>query len=184
MDINFGKSYNTELEMLTEMDKYDREKQICYAEVKKLQKEGKEPPHALEDKIAEQIKGYNDTKKRYVEYQNDALYEKWSLNDRKKRTETTKTNIVCWVTFRSMTGKDVAQKIFEHAEANHKDGDEDEVEKQFCGRFLKVQETVAMSSIKWENIHLSWLNRFIRSTIIWLIAVGIIALAFYWMVRF
>ena len=82
-----------------------------------------------------------------------------------------------------MMGKDIAQKIFTHAEKNSKE-DESEIEKQFFGKFVTIDNTVAMSAIKWENIGLSKCNRMTRSAIIWAIAIGIVAFAFYWMVRF
>jgi hypothetical protein len=52
------------------------------------------------------------------------------------------------------------------------------------GRFLEVKETVAPSSINWRNIQYSRCNRLTRSIIIWTLAVIIVALAFYGMVRF
>lgn len=49
---------------------------------------------------------------------------------------------------------------------------------------MEVSTPVAMSSIKWENIPYSRCNRTCRSICVWIIAILLIALAFYGMVRF
>jgi len=95
--------------------------------MKSLKADGKELPAWMEEKVVDLVRNYNDAKKTYVEMQNDALYEKWELNKKKDRSENTQTNIIAYVTFKSMMGKDVAQKIFTFAEKNAK---EDEAENE------------------------------------------------------
>lgn len=41
-----------------------------------------------------------------------------------------------------------------------------------------------MSSIKWDNIGYSFINRLFRKIIVWIIAVLMVVLAFYYMVQF
>jgi len=80
MDINFAKSTNIDMDILIKMDLIDREKKTIINDIKKLKKEDKEVPEAINTKVAELVKNYNDIKRIYVEIQNDNLYEKWELN--------------------------------------------------------------------------------------------------------
>jgi hypothetical protein len=82
-----------------------------------------------------------------------------------------------------MKGKKRCQKLFEHAEANSKLYSE-ENEKRFWDQFLSCSTVCSPSSLKWANISVTYCNRMTRSFIIWLIAGGIIFLAFYLMVMF
>jgi len=82
-----------------------------------------------------------------------------------------------------MAGKEKAMELFEFAEEIAKE-DPKEEEKAFFGRFLKVSTPVAMSSIKWENIKYTKCNRAVRSTFVWILAIFMMVLAFYGMVRF
>lgn len=115
--------------------------------------------------------------------QNEQLYERWELNLRKGRKETTQSIMVAYITFKSMLGKQIAQKIFEFAELNSKD-DPSEKDKAFLDNFLTVTNTVAMSGIIWKNIGLRWYDRLTRKIIIWVLAIGIIFGALILMVIF
>jgi hypothetical protein len=148
-----------------------------------LKKDNKPVPENINGQIVEKIKEYNDLKKLYIEIQNDLLYERWILNDKKGRTEKLQTNQVAFITFKSMAGKDKAMDLFEFAEDMAKE-DPKEEEKAFFNRFLHITSPVAMSSIKWQNMKYSKCNRYTRQIIVWIIALLIIALAFYGMVRF
>ena len=59
-----------------------------------------------------------------------------------------------------------------------------EEEKMLFGHFLTVNDAVPMTSIIWSNIKYSKCNRATRTIIIWIIAILIVLLAFYGMVRF
>jgi len=69
---------------------------------------GEKVDEALNNKVVEYIKSINELKKLYIEIQNDMLYEKWTLNEKKGRTESLRTNCHAFITFKSMTGKNVA----------------------------------------------------------------------------
>jgi hypothetical protein len=101
--------------------------------------------------IVELYQKFNVLKKEYIEMQNDILYEKWELNDKKKRTEKLKSIKKAYITFKSMRGKQIAQRIFGYAKENEKGGKKGAPKdsKAFFGRYLTVNNTVAMSSIKW-----------------------------------
>lgn len=115
--------------------------------------------------------------------QNEQLYEKWEINLRKGRKETTQSIMVAYITFKSMLGKQIAQKLFEFAEENSKE-DASEKDKAFLGNFLTVQNTVAMSGIIWSNIGLHRYSRWARKIIIWIVAIAIIFGALFLMVTF
>ena len=83
-----------------------------------------------------------------------------------------------------MRGKEACWKAFAHAEANSKK-DKSELSKKFLEtHFLSVETPVAPSSIIWKNIQYSPCNRAIRSILIWIVALAIVAAAFIGMVRF
>lgn len=60
-----------------------------------------------------------------------------------------------------MEGKQLAQDLFTFAEKNAKE-DPNENKKQLYGRFLTINDSVSVTSIKWENVGYSNLNRYIR----------------------
>lgn len=107
----------------------------------------------------------------------------WEINDFNGRSKSDHSNLFAFVTFRSMKGKKRAEKIFMHAAANSKLWSE-ENEKKFWDEFLTCSTVCSPSSIKWQNISVTFCNRLTRSIIIWLIAIGIIVLAFYLMIIF
>ena len=118
--------------MLTEMDTIDRLKKTTIHQIKLAKEKGIEATQEQQDKIVECIKNYNELKKKYVDFQNDTLYEKWVIDEKKGRTEETKTNTSTFITFRSMEGKNRAMKIFKYAEELAKQ-DKEEESKAFFG---------------------------------------------------
>ena len=120
VDINYGKGRNIEVELLSEMDKIDRKRLTIIHKMQQMEKEGQEPSEAMEEDIRKCYSEYNELKKIYIENQNDMLYEKWSLDDKRGRTEKLHTIKSAFITFRSMRGKNMAKKIFEFAEENEK----------------------------------------------------------------
>lgn len=56
-----------------------------------------------------------------------------------------------FVTFKSMEGKEKAEKLFSYAEYKHKQGEGDGSEK-FYDRFMSCETVVAPSSLRWKNI--------------------------------
>jgi hypothetical protein len=152
-------------------------------EMRLIKKDGGEIPASMEDKVIDRYRKYNEAKRKYIEIQNEQLYEKWEINYRRGRKETTRNILVAYVTFKSMIGKDIAKKIFEYAEENAK-ADTSENEKMFCEKFLKVGNTVAMSGIIWANIGIHRYSFWARKIIIWGVAVLIIFIALILMVTF
>ena len=132
IDINFGMKRNNQIALLTKMDIHDRERFVVMHEMRELKKQGKEIPQKMEDKVIDLYRKYNEAKRLYIEMQNEQLYERWEVNFRKGRKETSKSIIVAYITFKSMLGKQLAQKIFEYAEENAKE-DQSEADKAFLG---------------------------------------------------
>ena len=184
MDINFAKNDMRETELLEEMDTLDRAKKTKINQVQ-LINQGKQQGDVsvLNDEIIETIRKYKELKNIFVEIQEEKLYEKWEITGKNGRSESDKSILYAYVTFKSMRGKEMCMKQLEHAQANAKKNPE-ENEKMFFDRFLTVATCVAPSSIIWKNIQYSPCNRAVRATIVWIIAFGIVALAFYGMVRF
>ena len=105
MDINFGYRKNVHVNTLMKMDTFDRERHVVMHEMREMAKNGKEIPANLEEKVIELYRKYNECKRVYTEMQNEQLYEKWEINFRRNRKETTQSIMVAYITFKSMLGK-------------------------------------------------------------------------------
>jgi hypothetical protein len=177
---------HSELEILVHMDQADRKKKTLLHNLAAAK--NADPPQEVDEaKILEEVKkeleAYNKYKKEYINLQNNQLYEEWTLDDHHGRTEDSVTVKTAWITFRSMYGKEKAMQIFEYAEKLGKDDSSQEV-KMFWDRYLEVSTPIAAQAYIWGNLkHPHWL-RYLVQGIVWGIAVGIIILAFYFMVQF
>ena len=103
------------------------------------------------------------------------------MSNAKKRDIKTQTFSTCFVTFKSMSGKDRAEQIFKFAKDNLNEGAE---ERMFHGRWLVCSNPIPFSSYIGSHIRMSKCNRGFRSFIIWLLAGAIIAAALIGMVMF
>ena len=67
------------------------------------------------------------------------MYDLYEITEENGRKETDQTISNCFVTFKSMQGRDRCLNTFSHVEALAKDNP-DELEKQFMDKFLIVHE--------------------------------------------
>lgn len=107
----------------------------------------------------------------------------WEISDVNGRSTGDRHNKFAYVTFRSMKGKNRAEKLFMYAEANSKMYEE-EMQKKFWEQWLAVTNVTSPSNIQWPNINLSYANRMCRFTCMWVFAIILIVLAFLAMVFF
>lgn len=181
-----GGCSHSELEILVHMDLADRKKKTLLHNLAAA-KNADPPVEVDEGKILEEVRkeleAYNKYKKEYIGLQNNQLYEEWALDDHAGRTEDSVTVKTAWITFRSMYGKEKAMQIFEYAEKLGKDDPSQEV-KKFWDRYLEVSTPIAAQAYIWGNLkHPHWL-RYLVQGFVWALAVGVIVLAFYFMVQF
>ena len=175
--------------MLDRLDVLDRDKKAKIHAVQKAsqnkEKADANAPamEAANEAIIDVIKKYKEIQGEYVALQEEKLYEKWTITAENGRHEKMTTNARAYVTFRSMVGKQKAQQLFEFAEANA-ERSAAENDKKFCDVFLSCAEPIAFSSIIMRHARLSPCNRATRALLIWLLALVIIAAAFYGMMRF
>jgi hypothetical protein len=107
----------------------------------------------------------------------------WEINEVNGRSEGDRSNKFAYVTFRSMKGKNRAEKLFMYAKDNSKMYEE-EHQKKFFDQWLDVSAVIAPSNIKWRNINVSYCNRCSRSICMWIFAFVLLALAFIAMIFF
>jgi hypothetical protein len=138
---------------------------------------------AMNEQIVALIKEYRELKNIYILEQEDKLYNKWEINEANGRKLEDRTNRYAYVTFRSMKGKNRAEKVFRYAEDNSKQYQE-EHEKKFFDQWLSCEPVIAPSNIKWRNVNVSFCERFWRSCAMWTCAFLLIFLAFCLMVWF
>jgi hypothetical protein len=188
VDVTFGKNDMREINMLDALDKLDREKKTKIFQVKQILsgKDTKSPPELkeqLDNEIVELVKQYKEQKLEYVKLQEEKLYEKWEITDDNGHSLDEKSIEQAYITFRSMEGKEQFKALFEHAEFLAQT-DASQNSKMFFNRFLEVNEPCAPSSINWYNIQYTDCNRLTRKIIIWIVAVIVVVIGFYGMVRF
>ena len=121
VDIVFSKDNNEETDMLEEMDRIDREKKTEIHNVQKSKADGKEEGiETSNEKIVELIKQYRELKNEYTLLQEEKLYTMWEINEVNGRSTSDRSNVFAYVTFRSMKGKNRAEKLFMYAKDNSK----------------------------------------------------------------
>lgn len=188
VDITFGKSDLDEQEMLEKLDAKDREKKKLIRDVQllKMNKEEANPQpkiDELEKQIIEKVKEFKIMKQEYIRTQEDILYEKYEITETNGRSTSDQSFQRAYVTFRSMQGKDKALQCFKYAQQLSK-RTPSETEKMFFNRWLRFDSPPAPTSMIWKHQIYSECSRITRTTIIWLLAAGVIIGAFYLMVFF
>jgi hypothetical protein len=104
-----------------DLDALDREKKTEIHNVSKAKADGKEEGiEASNEKIIDLIKQYRELKQEYILLQEDKLYKMWEINEFNGRSTSDRHNTYAYVTFRSMKGKNRAEKVFMYAQANSK----------------------------------------------------------------
>ena len=128
----------------------------------------------MDEQVAEQTSIFKDSKKHYVEIQEEKLYEKYEITEANGRSEKDRGINYCFVTFRSMKGKVRCEAEFADCEALAKENPE-EGAKVFMDKFLEVREAKPPGALQWSNISYSWCNRRTRTVIMWLLALAFVS---------
>ena len=115
--------------------------------------------------------------------QEDRLFEKYEITKENGRSEKDKSITQAFITFRSMKGKDRCIHTFSDCEEAAKE-DPSEEEKKFKDVYLTVEEALPSGAIQWQNLKYSLCCRTTITIVFWIVALFLVAVAFYLMIIF
>ena len=96
--------------------------------------------------VAEQIAIFKESKQKYIDIQEEKLYEKYEITEENGKSEKDKNINYCFATFKSMKGKTRCETEFYDCKSLAKDNPS-ENEKMFMEEFLEIREAMPTGAI-------------------------------------